>query len=110
MKAFLASALILLPTLALGDEVPIAGIVTSIDAVARALTVEARAKGKVREVVIEIRPTTRIVRFVREAGGGGIKEQAAALEDLKTGWTVSVTTKHDGPREVAEVVRVVHER
>jgi hypothetical protein len=109
MKAFLTIALILLPMLAFGDEAPIAGTVKSVDAGAQTLTVEARAKGKIREVVIDIRPTTKIVRFVRE-GSGLIKEQAAGLDDLKPGWTVSVTTKHEGQREVAEFVRVVHEK
>ena len=109
MKSFLALALILLPMLASGDEAPIAGTVKAVDAGAKTLTVEARAKGKVRDVVIDIRPTTKIVRFARESVSGQIKEQAAAFEDLRSGWTVSVTTKHEGHREVAEFVRVVHE-
>jgi hypothetical protein len=109
MKVFLAISLILLPLLVSGDELPIAGTVKAVDVGARTLTVEARAQGKIREVVIDIRPTTKIVRFARE-GGGPIKEQAAALDDIKPGWTVSVTTRHEGQREVAESVRVVHER
>jgi hypothetical protein len=109
-QGLVAIAFVLLSTLAHGDEVPITGVVTAVDATAKTMTVEARAKGKVRQVVIDIRPTTKIVRFAREAPGGAIKEQTATLEDLKPGWTVSVTTKHDGPREVAELVRVVHEK
>jgi hypothetical protein len=106
----LAMTLSVLPALAPGDEAPIAGTVKAVDGAARTLTVEARAQGKVRQVVIEVRPATRIVRFVREAGGGAFKEQAASLEDLEPGWTVSVTTSHEGTREVAELVRVVHEK
>jgi len=36
--------------------------------------------------------------------------QALALTDLKPGWVVSVTTKHEGANEVAEVVKVVLEK
>jgi hypothetical protein len=86
------------------------GTVKAVDGAAQTLTVQARAKGTVRQVVIEIRPATRIVRFVREAGGGAFKEQAASLEDLEPGWTVSVTTSHEGTREVAELVRIVREK
>jgi hypothetical protein len=34
----------------------------------------------------------------------------AALTDLEPGWSVGVTTRHEGEREVAEIVRVVFER
>ena len=109
MKTLLVIALIALPMRAFADEAPIAGTVRAVDAGAKTVTVEARAKGKAREVVIHIRPTTKIVRFVRD-GSGPIQEQTAGLDDLKPGWTVSVTTKHEGHDEVAELVRVVHEK
>jgi hypothetical protein len=97
------------PILASADEAPIAGTVKAVDAGAKTLLVEARAKGKIRDVLIHVRPTTTIVRFVRD-GTGPLKEQTAGLDDLKPGWTVSVTTKHEGHDEVAELVRVVHEK
>ena len=53
---------------------------------------------------------TKLVRFAREGSGGAFKEQPVPLEDIKPGWTVSVTTRHEGTREVAELVRVVHEK
>ena len=34
----------------------------------------------------------------------------AALGDLKPGWVVSVTAKHEGGNEVAETVKVVLEK
>jgi len=84
----------------------------SIDTAANTITVEAAAKGKVRAVVIDVRPSARIVRFARnsEAGKSGFAERPATLADLKPGWAVSVTTRHEGDREVAEIVRVVFER
>ncbi len=69
-----------------------------------------RAKGKVREVVIEVRPATKLVRFARVGSGGVFREQPVPPGDIKPGWTVSVTTKHEGTREVAELMRVVHEK
>ena len=50
--------------------------------------------------------------FVRatEPGQTGFVEQAIALADIKPGWIVSVATKHEGDREVAELVKVVLER
>jgi hypothetical protein len=97
---------------AVADEGPIAGTITAIDPAARTLTVEAAAKGKPRLVVIEIRPMSKIVRFGRatEPGKTGFVEQPAQLAELKPGWTVSVTTRHEGDREIAEVVTVVFER
>jgi hypothetical protein len=94
------------------DEAPIAGTIKAVDPIARTVTVEAASKGQPRVVVIEIRSTSRIVRFARssEPGKPGFVEAPATLEELKTGWTVSVTTRHDGDREVAEVLRVVFER
>jgi len=96
----------------LADEAPIAGTVRAVDPAARTLTVEAREHGRVRVVVIEIRPASRIVRTRRSSDPAkpGFVEQAVALEDIAPGFTVSVTTKHDGDREVAEVVKVLGER
>jgi hypothetical protein len=97
---------------ALADEEPISGPVKTVDQAAGTLTVQATSKGKTREVVIVVGPTARIVKFVRptEPGKTGFVEQALGLADLKPGWIVSVTARHDGGREVAEVVKVVLER
>jgi hypothetical protein len=96
---------------AVADEVPITGSVQAVDPVQRTLTVHSAAKGKVRVVVIEVRAGSKIVRFARGPDGkGGFTEQAASLEDIKPGWMVSVKTHHDGDREVADVIRVVHEK
>jgi hypothetical protein len=94
------------------DEAPIAGTVKSIDAVAKTLTVEALAQGRSRVVVIEVRPGSRIVRTRRSSDPArpGFVEQAIGLDDIRPGWTVSVKTKHEGDREVAEVVKVLMER
>ena len=93
------------------DEAPIAGTLKTVDVTAQTLIVNTAAKGRARQVVIEVTPETRIVRFVRvdEAGKPGFAERPVALADLKPGWTVSVVTRHAGSREVAEVVKVVHE-
>ena len=97
---------------AVADEGPIAGTVKAVDIAARTLTVQASVRGRTRVVVIDVKPRSKVVRFVRSADATkpGFTEQAAALEDIKTGWTVSVTTRHEGNREVADVVRVVHEK
>jgi hypothetical protein len=94
------------------DEAPISGTIKAVNPVAQTVTLETSAKGKTREVTVELRPTSRIVRFVRatEPGQTGFVEQAATLADLKPGWVVSVAARHDGGREVAEVVKVVLER
>lgn len=98
--------------LVFGDEAPISGTVKAIDPAAQTLTLETTAKGKTREVTVDIKPTSRIVRFTRasEPGKSGFVEQASSLADLKPGWVVSVTTRHDGGREVADSVKVVLER
>ena len=95
----------------LADEVPIVGKIKAVDATAQTLTVTSAAKGTTREVVIDVKPGTKIVRFTRGSGADkpAAVEQPAALADLKPGWTVSIVTRHDGPREVAEQVRVVFE-
>lgn len=108
--AFFSIVLLSTISAAVADEAPIAGSVKSIDAANRTLTVESAAKGKVRTVVIDVKPETKIVRFVKGADGKGFAEQAAKLEDLKPGWMVSVKTHHQGDREVADLVRVVHEK
>jgi hypothetical protein len=110
VAGLLVIALISVAEVGLGDEAPITGIVKAVDAVSGTLTVETRAKGTAREVMIEVRPSTKVVRFAREGGGGAFKEQPMALEAVGPGWTVSVTTRHEGTREVAELVRVLHEK
>jgi hypothetical protein len=97
---------------ALADEAPISGTVKAIDPVAQTVTLETTAKGKTREVTVDIKPASRIVRFTRSAEPGktGFVEQTASLADLKPGWVVSVTSKHEGGREVADLVKVVLER
>jgi hypothetical protein len=98
--------------MALADEAPISGTVKTIDPVAQTVTLETTAKGKTREVTVDIKPTSRIVRFTRSAEPDktGVVEQTATLADLKPGWVVSVTSKHEGGREVADIVKVVLER
>lgn len=96
--------------LAVADEAPITGTLKAVDAMKRILTVEASARGRTREVKIDIKPETAIVRFARGSDGKGFGEQAATLEDIRPGWTVTVKTRHHGRREVAETVRVVQER
>ena len=97
---------------AFADEAPISGTVKAIDPVAQTVTLETTAKGKTREVTVDIKPASRIVRFTRSAEPGktGFVEQQATLSDLKPGWVVSVTSKHEGGREVADIVKVVLER
>jgi hypothetical protein len=112
IRFLIGLVLVGLVSAAWADEAPIAGTLKSVDTVASTITVEAAAKGKVRVVVIDVKPNARIVRFTRntEAGKGGFVERPATLADLKPGWSVSVTTRHEGDREVAEIVRVVFER
>ena len=79
---------------------------------ARTIALESTAKGQTRQVVVHLKPGAKIVKFVRatEPGKTGFLEQPLALTDLKPGWVVSVETKHEGDREVAELVKVVLER
>jgi hypothetical protein len=109
--ALLISGLIWM-SVALADEAPISGTIKTIDPTAQTVTLESTTKGKTREVSIDIKPASRIVRFMRstEPGKTGFVEQTATLGDLKPGWVVSVTTKHEGGREVADIVKVVLER
>ena len=94
------------------DEAPIAGTVKAVDASARTLTLQTTVQGKTRDVTIVLKPETKIVKFARptEPGKTGFVEQPLALSDLKPGWNVSVTTKHEGGNEVAEIVTVVFEK
>ena len=103
---------VLCGALARADEAPISGTVKAVDAGAQTVTIESTAKGKTRQVVIHLKPGTKIVKFVRSSdlGKTGFVEQALGLTDLKPGWIVSVEAKHDGDKEVADVVRVVLER
>ncbi len=94
------------------DEAPIAGTVKAVDTSAQTVTLESTAKGKTRQVVVHLKPGTKIIRFTRssEPGKTGFVEQALGLADLKPGWIVSVEAKHEGGKEVADVVKVVLER
>ena len=94
------------------DEAPISGTVKAVDPATNTLTIETTSQGKTRTVTIDIKPASKIVRFARasEPGKTGFVELPASLTDLKPGWVVSVTTKHAGGREVAEIVKVVFER
>ena len=97
---------------AAADEAPIAGTVKAVDVTEKTMTVETPGRAGARTVVIEIRPESRIIRTRRSTADGrpGFVEEAVALEEIKPGWTVSVTTKHDGDREVAVVVKVLMDR
>ena len=114
MKTFIA--LILGATLgvamAMGDEAPIAGTVTSVDPAARTLSVEVAGKATARVVTIHLSPAAKVVRFARSAPAGhsGFVEQEVPLADVKPGWVVSAATKHEGDREVADQIKVVFER
>ena len=94
------------------DEAPISGTVKAIDTSAKTLTLQTTAQGKTRDVTIVLKPDSKIVKFARpsEPGKTGFIEQPLALSDLKAGWIVSVTTKHEGGNEVAEIITVVMER
>ena len=106
-----AACLLAVAIAASGDEAPIAGLVKSVDLATQTFVVEAPARGQARQVTIHMGPSSRVVRFVRaDQGRGGFVEQPAALADLRPGSTVSVTTVHEGEREVAQVVRIVLER
>ena len=111
MGAVVTGAL-LLTTVVGADEAPISGTVKSVDAAAQTVTLESTVKGKTRQVVVHLKPGAKIVKFVRatEPGKTGFVEQPLALTDLKPGWVVSVETKHEGNKEVAELVKVVLER
>ena len=98
--------------IAAADEAPISGTVKAVDTAAQTVTIESTAKGKTRQVVVHLKPGAKVVRFIRstEPGKTGFVEQTAALTDLKPGWIVSIATKHEGDKEVADLVKVVLER
>ena len=114
LKRFLAVVLsvALWSALAWADEAPISGTVKAVDTSAHTVTLESTAKGKTRTVVVHLKPRAKIVKFARssEPGKTGFVEQALTLADLKPGWIVSVETKHEGDKEVADVLKVVLER
>jgi hypothetical protein len=106
------AGLLLFAAVAVADEVPISGTVKAVDAAAQTVTLETTAKGKTRQVVVHLKPGAKVVKFVRatEPGKTGFVEQPLPLTALKPGWVVSVETKHEGDKEVAELVKVVLER
>ena len=97
---------------AVADEAPISGTVQAIDASANTLRLQTTVKGKTRDVTIVLKPDSKIVKFARatEPGKTGFVEQPLTLADLKPGWVVSVTAKHEAGKEVAEVVKVIFEK
>ena len=105
-------SIVLWNAIACADEAPISGTVKAVDAGAQTVTLESTAKGKTRQVVVHLKPGAKIVKFARSSDPGktGFVEQALGLTDLKPGWIVSVETKHEGGKEVADVVKVVLER
>lgn len=112
MTMIMALAATLLSGVAVADEAPISGTVKAVDPAAQTVTIESTAKGKTRQVVVHLKPGAKVVRFTRstEPGKTGFVEQSAALTDLKPGWIVSIVTKHEGDKEVADLVKVVLER
>jgi hypothetical protein len=105
-------AIMMTAGVAVADEEPIAGTVKAVDPGAKTVTLQVTAKGKTREVVVHMGPGAKVVRFARatEPGTTGFVEQELPLAEVKPGWVVSATTKHQGDREVAEIVKVVVER
>jgi hypothetical protein len=99
-------------TVAHAHDGPVTGVVQAVDAEAMTLTVtvQSTGTGTTREVLVHARADTTIVRFTRAAKKKfAYVEQPATLADLKPGWTVSVTTAHEGEKEVARAIRVLHE-
>ena len=94
------------------DEAPISGTVKSVDPTANTITLESTAKGRTRTVVVYLKPGAKIVKFNRatDPAKAGFVEQELAITDLKPGWIVSAEAKHEGNKEVADVVKVVLER
>ena len=107
-----AATMVFVAGVVLADEAPISGTVKSVDPAAQTVTIESTAKGKTRQVVVHLKPGGKVVRFTRptEPGKTGFVEQAVTLADLKPGWIVSAATKHEGDKEVAELVKIVLER
>src|SRR2546428_13063988 len=94
------------------DEAPISGTVKAIETSGKTLTLQTTAKGKTRDVTILLKPDSKIVKFARatEPGKTGFVEQPLTVSDLKPGWVVSVTTKHESGKEIAEGVNVILEK
>ena len=105
-------AMLILADVAAADEAPISGSVKAVDTANQTVTLEVTGRGKTRQVVVHLKPGARVVKFVRasEPGKAGFVEQQLPLADVKAGWVVSVETKHEGDKEVAELVKVVLER
>ena len=105
-------AMLVLADFVAADEAPISGIVKAVDTANQTVTLEVAGRGKTRQVVVHLRPGARVIKFVRasEPGKAGFVEQQLPLADVKAGWVVSVETKPEGDREVAELVKVVLER
>ena len=103
---------LLASSVALADEAPISGAVKSVDTVAQTVTIESTAKGKTRQVIVYLKPGARVVKFTRSTDPAklGFVEQVVPLADVKPGWLVSIATKHEGDKEVADLVKVVLER
>lgn len=112
LTAVAALAIAVAPGAILADEAPISGTVKAVDTAAKTITLDVASKGKTRTVTVHMKPGAKIVKFARatEPGKTGFVEQEVALGDVKPGWIVSATTKHEGDKEVAEVVKVVLER
>lgn len=108
----LVPSLLLFAAVTMADEAPISGTVKAVDAAAQTVTLESTAKGKTRQVVVHLKPGAKVVKFVRatEPGKTGFVEQSLPLTALKPGWVISVETKHEGDKEVADLVKVVLER
>ena len=109
---FMMLTLVFTAGIVVADEAPISGTVKSVDTAAQTVTIESTAKGKTRQVVVHLKPGAKVVKFSRssEPGKTGFVEQSVPLADLKPGWMVSVATKHEGDKEVADLVKVVLER
>ena len=99
-------------SVALADEAPISGVVKSVDTTAQTVTIETTAKGKTRQVTVHLKPGAKVVKFTRSTDPAktGFVEQVVPLAELKPGWLVSIATKHEGDKEVADLVKVVLER
>ncbi len=110
--ALTALTLLVLAASVAADEGPISGALKAVDPAAGTLTLESTAGGRTRQVVVHVKPGTRIVKFVRpsQPGAPGFVEQPVALADLRPGWILSVRARHEGQREVADAVTVVLER
>lgn len=112
LTVMMTIASVLAWSVAAADEAPISGTVRKVDPAAKTLTLEVAAKGKTREVVVHMKPGAKVVRFTRatEPGKTGFVEHELPLAEVKPGWIVSATTRHEGGNEVAEVVKVVLEK